>query len=326
MKPGLALCRRQELRLETERGEILTGLEKSGFRVREIADGEWDPATESNLLVAGNLNWFPKLRRQLLERGKPAGTRVAIWHTEPLPPPDSSGLRWPLPTFRDLAKIVLRDRRATDIYTNYFLLRALARKRLPDVLAVSTRSRLEFLQERGIRACHLPLGYEPACGDDLDLTRDIDVFFLGDLRVPRRKRLLADLRAQGIAVRSAGDWSAADLWGEARTKLLNRVRIFLNLQRFPGEFSGLRFLLGMANGALVLSEPVHDPHPFAAGEHFVSASLEEMPSVIRAYLNDEEERRRIARAAHRFVTTQLRMDRSVTALADMIAEESPVLG
>jgi hypothetical protein len=147
MHEGLALCLRPGSRAEAERQQIAVALSKTGFRVREINDGSWEPEREHTLLVLGNLNWFPKLRRQLLREGKPRNSRVVIWHTEPLPPPRASGLRWPLPTMRELAKIALRDARASDVYTNYFLLRALAQRGLPDVLAVSTRGRADFLAE-----------------------------------------------------------------------------------------------------------------------------------------------------------------------------------
>jgi hypothetical protein len=320
---SLGLCFRMDLHAERERRPIAGILRDLGFKVEEMADGPWLPERNHVLLVLGNINWFPVLRRQLLRNGRPPGTVLAIWHYEPLPPPKASGLAMPRPTLREIAKIILRDKRATDVYTNYFLLRRLHRLALPDILAVTNRGRSDFLAEHGIPASHVPLGYEPSHGHDMGLHRDLDVLYLGESRVPRRRRFLDQLRNQRIDVTIRGDWSDPNLWGEARTRLLNRAKILLNILRFPGEFSGLRFLLAMANGALLISEPVYDCYPFVAGRHFVSASIEEMPRVVRYYLANEAERRRIAEEAYTFVTQSLTMRASVSALADMIRGMAP---
>jgi spore maturation protein CgeB len=74
----------------------------------------------------------------------------------------------------------------------------------------------------------------------------------------------------------------------------------------------------MANGALVMSEPVYNPSPFVSGEHFVSASLDEMPVAIERYLNDDDERARIARAGHQFVKSELTMQKSLDAIFQLI--------
>jgi hypothetical protein len=177
------VCYRMHLLAERERYPVVEALRKLGHPVQEIADGPWDPKNGNVLLILGNLNWFPRLRRQLLKNGKPAQSLVAIWHTEPLPPPFASKLRWPYATPREIAKIMLRDPRATDVYTNYFLLRRLQRKALPDVLAVSTRPRAQFLADRGIASEYVPVGYEPGHGRRLGTARDIDVLFLGELRM-----------------------------------------------------------------------------------------------------------------------------------------------
>src|SRR5580658_10256807 len=101
MPDGIALCLRPGLRAEAERRNIAGMLRATGFRVREIDDGSWEPEQEEAMVVLGNLNWWPKLRRQLLHRGKPRNSRVIIWQTDPLPPPKASGARWPLPTLRE---------------------------------------------------------------------------------------------------------------------------------------------------------------------------------------------------------------------------------
>jgi hypothetical protein len=91
--------------------------------------------------------------------------------------------------------------------------------------------------------------------ETLGLERDIDVLFLGDVRVARRRRALDFLQSSGINVTVAGSWEDPQYWGENRTKLLNRTKILLNIPRTAGDYSGLRMFLGAANGAVILSEP-----------------------------------------------------------------------
>jgi len=145
------------------------------------------------------------------------------------------------------------------------------------------------------------------------------VLFLGWWRLRRRKRLVHGLRRQGIEVVACGDWSDPAYWGEERVRLLNRAKIVLNLGRFAGEFSGLRMILGMANRALVVSEPVYRPGALEAGKHYVSASAEELPKVISFYLAHSEERERIAAEGHRMVTEELTCEGSVSELLRLLS-------
>src|SRR5206468_6596047 len=128
-------------------------------------------------------------------------------------------------------------------------LRRLAPEGIIDVLGVATRSYQDFLAEQGIASELAPVGYHPVHGDRLELERDIDVLFLGDLRVRRRRQILHRLRRDGLDVHAVGNYSDPRYWGESRTKLLNRARILLNLPRHPGLLADMRLILGMATGA-----------------------------------------------------------------------------
>jgi hypothetical protein len=317
----IAACIRSVPGGQTEGVRIADALRQLGCRVNPLANRPWRPEDGSVLLILGNAYWYPPVLRQLLTEPKDQLPVTVIWHWEPLPPPDASGLSWPLPTLREIAKIILRDWRANDIYTNYRVLKQLWKRGVIDVLATSTPARVEFLAERGIHAHYLPLGYTPDHGCDLKLERDIDVLFLGDKRPFRRKWLISRLRRRGINLMLAGDWADPAYWGENRTRLINRSKIYLNVQRFPGEFSGLRLVIGMANKALIVSEPMYNPAPFVPGVHYVSATIEEMPRVIEYYLAHEEERERIAAEGHRFVTEQLPLSRSVHQLIELMNEK-----
>jgi glycosyltransferase involved in cell wall biosynthesis len=299
---------------------IVPLLEAAGHRVRQVADGSLDMAAADLVWLQGNANRYPAVCRQLLSRPRTNRPLVLVWHTEPLPPPRAAGLPIPTLHLREIAKVVLRDSRATDVYSNWFRVRKLARHGLPDILVVSTGARQEFLTEHGIKAHFVPLGYHPGYGRDLGLQRDIDTLFLGALDVPRRRRLLNRLRRRGINVVERGSWFDPANWGEERARLLNRTKILLNFGRHPGELSGMRLILGMANKALVISEPIYRPAPYVPGTHYVSATIEEMPEVIRYYLEHEDERQRIVAEGHRSVMQEVTLERSAARILALVAE------
>jgi hypothetical protein len=272
------------------------------------------------LVVFGNAAWYPKMRRLLLALPRQRRPYVLLWHSEPLPPARATGLPRPWLNLREVAKILLRDARATDVYTNFYTLRSLQRAGIPDVLVVSSRGRQDFLAERGIAAHFAPLGCDPSMGRDLGLQRDIDVLFLGILNVPRRNPLLRSLKDQGVNLIEAGSWTDPAFWGENRTRLLNRAKILVNLARTPAEFSGFRLSLGMANKALVVSEPIYRPEPFVPGRHFVMVPSERMAATIRHYLDAAEERASITEIASRFVQEEATLQRSTEYMLDLMKE------
>lgn len=152
------------------------------------------------------------------------------------------------------------------------------------------------------------------------MSRDIDVLFLGAEDVPRRNRLLKRLRKNGVRIHAVGSYGNQGCWGKDRTELLNRTKILLNLARTPGEFPDLRLILGMAIKALGISEPIYRPNPFVPGEHFFSASREEMPEKIWYYLTHEEVCASISDRAHRLITQDVTMERSVSQIVDLTSD------
>ena len=123
-----------------------------------------------------------------------------------------------------------------------------------------------------------------------------------------------------MPVQAVGSWTDARYWGDQRTELLNRTKILLNFPRRPGLLSGMRMVLGMANGALVVAEPIYMPQPFVPGRHFVEAPLGELPAVVDRWLADEEGRRRITDEAYRFVTREHRNERSIATILEAVAD------
>lgn len=318
-KPTITFCYRGFSANRGTRHFVASILDQASYHVRQIKDGPVDLAVDGVVWIWGNTHWYPGLYAQLTTMPRAQRPLVVLWHTEPLPPPRAAGLPWPRLNWWETAKFMLRDRNATDVYTNYLVLRRWVKKGILDVLVVATLGRCEFLSERGIVADWVPLGYESSFGRDQGLPRDIDVLFLGAPDVPRRNRLLRRLRAHGIHIQVAGSYVDPRYWGDHRTELLNRTKILLNLARTSGEFPDHRVILGMANKALVISEPIYRPDPFEPGRHFISASIEEMPERIRYYLAHDDERASIGRRAYEFVTQDATMERSVSRILDLVS-------
>jgi hypothetical protein len=291
-----------------------------GISARTVVERDVDLAADRLVWMGGNPRWYRSTIDRIAALPQHERPVVLVWHTEPLPMPRAAGMhRQPLTT-RELAKIVLRDRRVNDHYSNARYLRMLARSDVADALVVGARAYQAYLAEKGIDVHHVPLGYHPSQGRLLDLERDIDVLFLGEYRLRRRKRILRRLRREGIDVMVLGDYSDPKLWGEARTKLLNRAKIMLHIPRLEGHCSDIRMNITMANGPLLVSEPLCLPDPFVPGVHHVEAPVDELPATIARYITDDESRKRITSEAHRFLTTELTLERSFNRLLDLARE------
>jgi len=79
----------------------------------------------------------------------------------------------------------------------------------------------------------------------------------------------------------------------------------------PWETTGLRFLMSMACGAMVISEQIEDPTPYTPGVHFVQVGVSDIPDAMEYYLDNHEERNRIVDAAYNYITRELTMENSI---------------
>lgn len=273
------------------------------------------------VLILENSCWFPNVLATLESMKKgPGRPLLAVWHWEPLPMPRSAGVPLPSLSVRELAKAVLKDIRATDVYTNLARLTKLSKKQWPDLLMVSSQAWQESLAERGIGAHWVPYGYAPEYGAPTSGPRDIEALFLGALNVPRRSKAIRQLRRSGIDLVTRGSWFDKTYWGKDRTRLINRSKAFINIQRYAGEISAHRLILGMANKSLVISEPIYKPAPFIPGEHYVETEVGNMPATLNFYRTQPEERARIADRAYSFVSEELRMDASISRILSLVAD------
>ncbi len=305
---------------------VATTLEDMGHRVVTAEDDAVDLKQCDVVLMWNNPGYFPRTQRRLMSIPKHERPPVVAMYCEPLPPPKASGIsRWSMLNRAEIAKILLHDWRATDIYTNEIKLRRRMKNGLIDLLYVIGGEQEEYAKEQGYDAIRFEYGYHPNFGDLMGLERDIDVLFLGETRPRRRRKLLDNLRRDGIDVSVRGSWhpNHGALWGAERTRVLNRTKILLHLQRYPGKVASKRFVLAMANGALVISEPSYRPDPFVPGKHFVSATVEEMPELIRHYLAHPEEMAAITSEAYRFVTEELTWKRTMEGVVSAIEARFP---
>jgi hypothetical protein len=291
-----------------------------GYAVSEINDSSVHFTPEDILIMYSNARWYPETIKKLLSMPNSNRPFVALWHYEPLPPSSASGLPMPWLDFREILMIVDRNRWVTDFYSNYFFLKKLSKRGVPDILFVSTTGRQEFLAEKGIQSYFVPFGYTPFAGDDLGLERDIDTLFLGFQDLSRRKKIFKYLRKQGVKLTTLGSWNSPDYFGDKRTLLLNRTKILLNIMRHDGEMSGMRLIFGMANKALNISEPIYKPTPYIPGKHYVSVEIKEMPAAIQYYLAHDDERQIIVEEAYSFVKNELTIENSWSQMMQKISE------
>lgn len=303
---------------------ITDSLRQAGASVRRV-DGVRDchPSTDDALLIVGAPGYYPTLLPGLhaLRSRQGEKMRVLFWQLEHVPDPEmSAAMVW-----AHVGKSLLRAARHggrldTMRGASFLLLRRMVRHGLVDDLFIFTQRGAQFLTRHGIAARYLPMGHHPIWGVNQAGERDIDVLFLGEVLDDRRSRIVRDVKnelaAAGVALSTMYDFNPVGVWGEERNALLNRTKIYLSVYRHPSASSGLRFGLGMGNGAMVVSEPVADASPFVAGEHFVEAPVPHLAQAILQYLRDDDARSQICRAAARQLETHYSL---IDSAAQMIA-------
>lgn len=191
-----------------------------------------------------------------------------------------------------------------------------------DFVFASTLPRCRFLRSKGFPAHFVPMGYHRDWGRDLGLPRDIDVLFLGRTdKTCRRGPLSAvrkDLAARGIEMTVVNKGCFA----EERTRLLNRARVVLDIPRLPWEMPLMRLLMSMSCGALVASAWTGDPAPFRA-EHLVQAPAPRLAEAVAYYVEHEDARRAIVKAASELIAGQMTLQNALVAIMNAAFDQVP---
>ena len=168
----------------------------------------------------------------------------------------------------------------------------------------------------GIPTLYAPWGASQRWYEDLGLERDLDVLWMGTRGSQRRSRILdqvfRELKLKGLNVYIADNEENPFIFGEERTRHLNRAKITLNITRTWYDDNFSRFTMACSNRSLVVSEPVL-PHctEFKENVHYVSAKIEDLANTIVYYLEHEEERRQIVDNAYELMMSELKFEKSL---------------
>ena len=188
-----------------------------------------------------------------------------------------------------------------------------------DISAVYARR----FSEQGLPTIHAPFGTSPLWYAHLGLERDIDVLWMG-MRGTRRRgkildRLEQKLDARGVRFHMTDGIKNPFVLGEARTRLLNRAKITVNILRTWWSENSLRFALAAPNRSLIVSEKIlpHSP-AYKPGVHYVSAPVDKLAESILYYLEHEQERLRIVENAYQLATEEMKFGKSVKIIMEAV--------
>lgn len=168
----------------------------------------------------------------------------------------------------------------------------------------------------GIPTLYAPWGASQRWHEDLALERDIDVLWMGKRGSHRRGRILDNvfkaLKSKGLNVYIGDNEIDPFIFGEARTRFLNRAKITLNVTRTWYDDNFSRFSMACSNRSLVVSESLlpHCPE-FKENVHYISAGIEDLADTVTYYLEHEEERNQIVDNAYNLMMTELKFENSL---------------
>ena len=182
-----------------------------------------------------------------------------------------------------------------------------------DRLVVTSRDRRAALADHGLDAVAIPFGYAEAVAGPIAAPaqpgRDLAIVTLARLhpRMVGRQSVVRAWQEEEPRLRIL-----ENVWGAERNALLRRAKGVLSVSRTPGDFIGLRIVLALAAGAVVVTEPLADPFPFVPVEHFAQAPVTELLDAARELVADEPRRRRIAEVGQALLTQELPMARCLS--------------
>jgi hypothetical protein len=282
----------------------------------------------------------PGRHRQLLGAASSVSSQLVIWTGEPLPAgrqdgpgPSSPGRapsmlrpfgsvlrRLPLPPSLDRRRVAATTERL--LHAN--LTELVMASEAGAGIVVTSHDRAAILAGHGITASVVPFGYHPAHAGPLtpmgEGARDIPLLLLGTRAGHTRRARIVDglLRSTGGSTIRVVD----SAWGADRDELLRRTQVVVDVHRIAGNFIGLRLLVTAAAGAVLVTEPMHDPRPFVPGIHHVETPVESMLEVAQALASDEGRRAAIVSASQRLLSRDLEMRTSLEQVLGRAAARS----
>lgn len=184
------------------------------------------------------------------------------------------------------------------------------------VLSDTSHIYSQIRSKNGIPTLYVPWGASQKWYEDLNLERDIDVLWLGKRGSKRRSsiidRVFRELKLKGLNVYIGDNEVEHFVFGEERTRYLNRAKITLNITRTWYDDNFSRFTMACSNRSLIVSEPVL-PHctEFKENVHYISANIENLADTIMYYLVHEEERKQIVDNAYNLMMSELKFEKSL---------------
>jgi hypothetical protein len=196
------------------------------------------------------------------------------------------------------------------------------------------------LRAEGIDARHVQLGavesMRSASSDADRAGRATDVLFMGGLD-DRRGAVLADLATRLCDRRSDLRLFKFDrpvsastpglVFGRDKYDVLANSKVLVNIHRdradadAPQYFEWARMVEAMANRCVVLTEPAATYAPLIAGDHFVTAELDQFADALADLLDDDDRQAAIAERAHDAVFGPLRLDLALATELDRIERD-----
>ncbi len=306
-----------------------------GYPVVTFAATDRLPSDLDIVLATGTFRSWVPLTNQMLARSVSQRPMFVLWLWEELPNPSlPEWFLYSAGALRSLAERFAYRRMAQDVpvldprwrwltskahrFRYYGDLHYLRRAGALSLLAISSPWTADYLRLRGFDPLVTYLGAAADWGADLGLVRDIPVLWLGKIGTRRRGRLLqrvrAELKQRGIDILMIDGVEHPYVFGQERTRLLNRTKVVLNLLRAPWEDNSPRFYLAALNRALIVSEPMLPHTPFVPGRHLVESPHAQIADTISYYLAHDEQRQRIVAQAHELVTTDWTLDKVVARI------------
>lgn len=301
-----------------------------GVPTRRVAT-EADEAEVDVLIAVG----FPHHHPDLLRRRRRA--HRVLWYGEPLATPGRglgpAVLRViPAAGIADAAMRALPSlarRRIVSTWRGRAAAERLAVRNLGEIARVAARFddiamtsdlRVRAAAAIGVGARVVPFGYHASTSGPLapiDLaSRDVPVLVLGtELEGHTRRAAILDTVRRALEPDVPVMLVGAGLYGEARTRLLRRTRVVLDVHRVPGNFAGVRLVMAAAAGAVFVTEPFTGPTVAVPNVHFVEARAERLADAVRRVVASDALARRTAEAAQDLLRTELAMATCLRRLA-----------
>jgi len=182
-----------------------------------------------------------------------------------------------------------------------------------------------YFKKSGVNCFFITQGVDKSVYHPRSSVKKYDVIFVGSKNF-KRKRLIDALLKQGIKVTVFGKgFPQGPIYSNALAKIYRESKIILNLKHRPGNGFSLRVFQAMGTGSMLLSEYSKDLKAiFLRGKHLDwFHDPDECAQLIRYYLDNEEDRERIARTGMEYVHSHYSWEKTIEKILCVLEKQSP---